>query len=142
MHRLSERSTQPIDLAVAGRARQRRRSQWYFFTTSHGLEGEFLPCALALAKRRQWRGYDAVKLAAAYDIPGHCSYGLLGLRGKYSILKITQGSIVVLTTAMLPICKIKIRYHEAGTVYLYSARPYSCGFDFATKISKANPQKN
>lgn len=70
MHRLSERSTQPIDLAVAGRARQRRRSQWYFFTTSHGLEGEFLPCALALAKRRQWRGYDAVKLAAACGIPG------------------------------------------------------------------------
>ena len=87
------------------------------------------------------RGYDAVQLAAAYDIPGHCSYGLLGLRGKYSILKITQGSIIVLTTVMLPICKIKIRYHEAGTVYLYSARPYSCGFDFATKISKANPQK-
>ena len=89
-----------------------------------------------------WRGYDAVKLAAAYDIPGHCSYGLLGLRGKYSILKITQGSIIVLTTVMLPVCKIKIRYHEAGTGYLYSARPYSCGFDFAAKISKANPQKN
>ena len=66
-----------------------------------------------------WRGYDAVKLAAAYDIPGHCSYGLLGLRGKYSILKITQGSIVVLTTVMLPICKIKIRYHEAGPAFYF-----------------------
>ena len=67
------------------------------------------------------RGYDAVKLAAAYDIPGHCSYGLLGLRGKYSILKITQGSIIVLTTVMLPVCKIKIRYHEA--VLAYSLAP-------------------
>ena len=78
MHRLSERSTQPIDLAVAGRALQRRRSQWYFFTTSHGLEGEFLPCALALAKRRQWRGYDAVKLAAAYGSPALLDAGLPG----------------------------------------------------------------
>ena len=95
--------------------------------------GESLLCSLALAKRRHKQGYDAVKLAAAYDIPGHCSYGLLGLRGKYSILKITQGSIVVLTTVMLPICKIKIRYHEARTVYLYSARPYSCGFDLVNK---------
>lgn len=91
MHRLSERSTQPIDLAVAGRARQRRRSQWYFFTTSHGLEGEFLPCALALAKRRQWRGYDAVKLAAAYGSPAGC-------RGAWQIRH----------------NKIEIRYHEPG----------------------------
>ena len=83
MHRLSERSTQPIDLAVAGRARQRRRSQWYFFTTSHGLEGEFLPCALALAKRRRMRDYDAVTLSAACNSPVLITEGLAGVRGKY-----------------------------------------------------------
>jgi len=25
-----------------------------------------------------WRGYDAVKLAAVYNIPGHALHGLLG----------------------------------------------------------------
>ena len=40
--------------------------------------GKSLRCALALAKRRHLRGYDAVKLAAAYDIPGHGEHGLLG----------------------------------------------------------------
>ena len=40
--------------------------------------GEFLLCSLALAKRRHKQGYDAVKLAAAYNIPGHVLHDLLG----------------------------------------------------------------
>lgn len=54
----------------------------------------------ASTKRRQWWGYDAAKLSAAYGNPVLCiqmavSQGLLGMRGKYS-------------------SKIEIRYHEPG----------------------------
>ena len=40
--------------------------------------GELLRRLLALAKRRQWRGYDAVKLAAAYGSPALLDAGLPG----------------------------------------------------------------
>ena len=40
--------------------------------------GEFLRRLLALAKRRHLRGYDAVKLAAAYGSPALLDAGLPG----------------------------------------------------------------
>ena len=43
-----------------------------------------------------WRGYDAVKLTAAYDIPGHCSYRPAGVAWQ------------------IRHSKIEIRYHRPG----------------------------
>ena len=66
---MSERSTQPINPAVAGSGATTAQMTMVLL---HGLLktwGEFLRRALALAKRRRLRGYDAVKLSAAHSNP-------------------------------------------------------------------------
>ena len=66
---MSERSTQPINPAVAGSGATTAQMT---MVLRHGLLktwGEFLRRALALAKRRRLRGYDAVKLSAAHSNP-------------------------------------------------------------------------
>lgn len=67
---MSERSTQPINPAVAGSGATTAQMTMVLL---HGLlktwGGEFLRRALALAKRRRLRGYDAVKLSAAHSNP-------------------------------------------------------------------------
>ena len=66
---MSERSTQPINPAVAGSGATTAQMTMVLL---HGLLktwGECLRRALALAKRRRLRGYDAVKLSAAHSNP-------------------------------------------------------------------------
>ena len=66
---MSERSTQPINPAVAGSGATTAQITMVLL---HGLLktwGEFLRRALDLAKRRRLRGYDAVKLSAAHSNP-------------------------------------------------------------------------
>lgn len=48
-----------------------------FSRPAKDLEGVPALCACS-GEAAAWRGYDAVKLAAAYDIPGHGEHGLLG----------------------------------------------------------------
>ena len=56
--------------------------------------GEFLRYALALAKRRYRRGYDAVKLSAAGNIPGPANAGPAG--GAWQIRQSTIDFVAAL----------------------------------------------
>ena len=84
---MSERSTQPINPAVAGSGATTAQMTMVLL---HGLLktwGEFLRRALALAKRRRLRGYDAVKLSAAHSNPCSVSTGLAGDAGQIRHIK-------------------------------------------------------
>ena len=87
---MSERSTQPINPAVAGSGATTAQMTMVLL---HGLLktwGEFLRRALALAKRRRLRGYDAVKLSAAHSNP--CSVSTGTCRGCVQIRHIKSKS--------------------------------------------------
>lgn len=87
---MSERSTQPINPAVAGSGATTAQMTMVLL---HGLLktwGEFLRRALALAKRRRLRGYDAVKLSAAHSNP--CSVSTEPARDAWQIRHIKSKS--------------------------------------------------
>lgn len=66
---MSERSTQPINPAVAGSGATTAQMTMVLLHSLLKTWGESLWRTLALAKRRRLWGYDAVKLSAAHSNP-------------------------------------------------------------------------
>ena len=64
------------------------------------------------------RGYDAVKLAAAYDIPGHENMACWGA-WQIQQFKNPKGQHSCFFIQSAALCKIKIRYHEAGPTFCF-----------------------
>ena len=80
---MSERSTQPINPAVAGSGATKAQMTMELLHSLLKNWGESLWRTLALAKRRRMWVYDAVPLPAACNSPVLITEVLAGVRGKY-----------------------------------------------------------